>query len=415
KGATYNAGSAVLSGSDDSAYKVWGEHWRMPTKDELQALIDSCDVKWTNSYNDSGMAGTIYTGRGDYSFNSIFLPAAGFHSSSDGKINSKGFYGSYWSSTPAGSDKAVSLDFLSSTPQMNINRTRDYGCSVRPVYVEDIVAVTGISLDKTKLKVEGNTETLSATVAPTNATNKKVLWTSSNEGVATVDAYGKVTGVASGNCVITATTEDGKKIATCAVEVVVQTTGTAKRTGNIDVNWVQLWKDGPKFADYNVGATNNKATDYGGYYCWGKAIDKDSNGSYKEGESALSGDDDTATKLWGENWRMPTIAELQALLNNCNVELKDNYNGTAGLLCTGKGNYSSNSIFLPAPGGCGYGNVYDQGEYGCYWSSTPAPDDEDGQKRARRLGFSFVSLVAKWYVDFYPRDGGYSVRAVLAK
>ena len=43
--------------------------------------------------------------------------------------------------------------------------------------------------------------------------------------------------------------------------------GKAKRDDNIDVNWIQLWAGGPKFAEYNVGATS--VTDYGGYYCWG--------------------------------------------------------------------------------------------------------------------------------------------------
>ncbi len=46
----------------------------------------------------------------------------------------------------------------------------------------------------------------------------------------------------------------------------VTTTGKAYATGpDCDVNWVQLWKNGPKFAEYNVGATS--VTDYGGYYC----------------------------------------------------------------------------------------------------------------------------------------------------
>ena len=47
--------------------------------------------------------------------------------------------------------------------------------------------------------------------------------------------------------------------------------GTAKRTGDIDVRWVQLWEGGPKFAEYNVGAENKNAEDYGGYYCWGSS------------------------------------------------------------------------------------------------------------------------------------------------
>ena len=82
------------------------------------------------------------------------------------------------------------------------------------------VSVTGVTLNKTTLKLgKGTSETLTATIAPTNATNKKVTWTSSNPAVATVDASGKVTGVANGTATITVTTEDGGHTATCAVEV----------------------------------------------------------------------------------------------------------------------------------------------------------------------------------------------------
>lgn len=82
------------------------------------------------------------------------------------------------------------------------------------------VSVTGVTLNKTTLKLgKGTSETLTATIAPTNATNKKVTWMSSDEAVATVDASGKVTGVANGTATITVTTEDGGYTATCAVEV----------------------------------------------------------------------------------------------------------------------------------------------------------------------------------------------------
>lgn len=82
------------------------------------------------------------------------------------------------------------------------------------------VSVTGVTLNKTTLKLgKGTSETLTATIAPANATNKKVTWTSSDPAVATVDASGKVTGVANGTATITVTTENGGYTATCAVEV----------------------------------------------------------------------------------------------------------------------------------------------------------------------------------------------------
>jgi hypothetical protein len=79
--------------------------------------------------------------------------------------------------------------------------------------------VTGVALDPSSLVLGmgGGTATLTATVSPANAANKAVTWASDDETVATVDETGKVTGVAAGSTVITVTTVDGGKTATCAV------------------------------------------------------------------------------------------------------------------------------------------------------------------------------------------------------
>lgn len=85
--------------------------------------------------------------------------------------------------------------------------------------------VTGINLNKTATTInKGATETLTATVAPDDANNKNVIWTSSDEAIATV-ANGVVTAVAKGTATITAKTEDGNFEATCSVEVKVAATG----------------------------------------------------------------------------------------------------------------------------------------------------------------------------------------------
>ena len=79
------------------------------------------------------------------------------------------------------------------------------------------VNVTGIELSETEATLTvGETKKLTATVLPSNATNKTVTWTSSNEEVATV-ANGVVTAVAEGEAIITATA--GNKTATCKVTV----------------------------------------------------------------------------------------------------------------------------------------------------------------------------------------------------
>ena len=82
------------------------------------------------------------------------------------------------------------------------------------------IDVESVSLDKTTLTLKpGTSDTLSATVAPEDATDKSLRWTSSNTNVATVDATGKVTAAGNGTAVITASTVDGGFTAQCTVTV----------------------------------------------------------------------------------------------------------------------------------------------------------------------------------------------------
>ena len=85
---------------------------------------------------------------------------------------------------------------------------------------QSTVHVQSVSLNKTDLVLTvGNSETLVATVLPENAANKSVTWTSSNPAKATVSSTGVVKGVAEGEAVVTATTVDGGKTASCFVTV----------------------------------------------------------------------------------------------------------------------------------------------------------------------------------------------------
>jgi len=80
---------------------------------------------------------------------------------------------------------------------------------------------TSVTLNTTSASVmRGNTLQLTATVFPTNATNRAVTWKTSNSDIATVDSNGKVTGKNIGKATITATTADGTLLtASCLVTV----------------------------------------------------------------------------------------------------------------------------------------------------------------------------------------------------
>lgn len=81
------------------------------------------------------------------------------------------------------------------------------------------VKVSGVLLNKTALTITagGNAEQLTVTIFPDNATNQNVIWSASNGNCTVVN--GLVTAVASGDCTITATTEDGGYAASCVVKV----------------------------------------------------------------------------------------------------------------------------------------------------------------------------------------------------
>lgn len=130
-----------------------------------------------------------------------------------------------------------------------------------------VVNVTGVTLNKSTMSiVYGNTDnSLEATVTPSNATNKALSWSSSNESVATVDESGEVTAHAVGTTTITVTTEDQGKTARCEVTVTPNTTKpyffketfedvTGNGVANVNDFDVPGWtKTGSVYANYGNG------------------------------------------------------------------------------------------------------------------------------------------------------------------
>ena len=169
-----------------------------------------------------------------------------------------------------------------------------------------------------------------------------------------------------------------------------------------------------KWATCNVGA--NKPEDYGLYFAWGETtgytaeqvtsrVRKFNRDSYKADNVTknLTLEQDAAHVNLGGNWRMPTKAECQELIDNTTQTWTNDYNGTgvAGKVFTSKVN--GKSVFFPAPGYCYVSNVLDVSSRGFYWSA------------------SWYSSSGAWYLLFSSgvqelynlnRYIGYSVRAV---
>ena len=105
--------------------------------------------------------------------------------------------------------------------------------------------IESISLNKSNITLsKGTSETLKATINPSDATDDKTLtWKSEDENIAKVDGNGKVTGVGTGTTNITVTTSNGKS-ATCKVTVVRQTPSVNYSTHVQDIGWQGYVKDG---------------------------------------------------------------------------------------------------------------------------------------------------------------------------
>ncbi|MBQ0156803.1 MAG: hypothetical protein KBT22_09560 [Bacteroidales bacterium] len=174
-----------------------------------------------------------------------------------------------------------------------------------------------------------------------------------------------------------------------------------------------------KWAICNVGASS--FTDYGDYFAWGETEPKEdyswktymwcNGGSETINKYRISLDyvfvleslDDAATVNWGEKWRMPTIAELKELKNECEWEW-NTINGVNGYKITAKNN---NWIFLPAAGSRYGTSSYEVGSGGSYWSSSVSKSFRD-----RAYGLYFGS--SGKYTDYsYYRTNGRTVRPVI--
>ena len=145
-----------------------------------------------------------------------------------------------------------------------------------------------------------------------------------------------------------------------------------------------------KWATCNVGATTPE--EYGDYFAWGEVEPKttynwstykyckgtletltkycyDSDygkNGFTDNKTVLDPEDDAATANWGGEWRMPTKAEQDELLNNCTWTWTTQ-KGVKGYKVVGP---NGNSIFLPAAGYMFEGTLYNAGSYGHYWSSS---------------------------------------------
>lgn len=128
---------------------------------------------------------------------------------------------------------------------------------------------------------------------------------------------------------------------------------------------------GLKWAAYNVGAESPE--EYGDYFAWGEIQPKDAYTEENCSSLYLYAEDisghmylDAARAKWGSPWRMPTEQEIIELVLNTNG-MSTELNGVRGTMVTGR---NGNSIFFPYAGKMIDTTLYDEGDFGYYYSSS---------------------------------------------
>ena len=318
-------------------------------------------------------------------------------------------------------------------------------CSVKVKPKE--IKVTGIVLDITELELPiGGTYTFIPSIKPENASNKNIIWSSSNTKIAIVNSENSVIALSEGIAIISATTEDGNYSASCTLKV------NKYNTESIDLGLSVKW------CSCNIGA--NSPEQYGDYYAWGeiepyyeeqyaledpqlhwkpgssnKGYDwsnyKFCNGkdpdplvheggvltkynydsSYGEVDNKiqLEKDDDIAFIRYGEGFHIPTEYEWHELYENCTWTWTE-LNGIQGYKVTSnKEGYKDKWIFLPGSGKRVYNNLYSNGLSGYYWTSTLFSNLPD-MARSFELGRYDGN-----HLDRSARIDGYTIRPVQDK
>ena len=432
----------LLEPSDDAAVQQWADDWRMPTDEEWYELLSSSNTKW-DWMTINGVNGYRITSKiAGYTDKSIFLPAAGYRTSSTS--HNVGNYGYYWSSSVfTGDPDGAWRIHISATEKYRSqsSQNRYYGFSIRPVNgAQKLTTPTVQTIAATQIK--DNSALLGGKV--------------SRDGGALVTEYGVVYSTEK-----TPTTDDNKITSNSGIgqfyitlenlqphttyyarafasnsqgtaygtEVSFTTSIITTDTSGIDNGhaYVDLGlPSGTLWATTNVGAATPEQS--GDYFAWGETQPKtiynsstyifsDNSGKtfYKyntdaskgviDNKTNLDSIDDAASVNWGSTWRTPTYVELSELNSNC-IWVWTSVNGVKGQRVTSKKN--GNSIFLPATGYMSGKTHSNYGMIGYYQSSSLRTHIADNAYyfyfRSSYVGTSSIG-----------RQHGLTVRPVLGK
>ena len=413
-------GKTELDLEDDAAYVNWGELWCMPTLEQINELVNNCTWERTTI---NGVNGQLVTGPNG---NTLFLPAAAWYEN-DNEVSqySLGDVGDYWSRTLESYRPQVAFNIRFNDWGIYVHSdNRSYGRSVRAVRMRPTeFRIEQESLDCGVVPIG---ESRSAQLTITNTTpNALTLKLTIDEPFLFKQEEG---GASSMTIVLPGNSCDSVPVMFTATmpgefngHVTVQ--NTADDAGRIGIpvharayyDIVSQDEDvdlglpsGTLWATRNIGA--DSPVDQGDYFAWGETAPKNvyswstyqwCDGNWKaitkyctdsglgtvDGKTELELEDDAAYVNLGASWRIPSLEQMEELLNQC-TKSWTTLRGVKGYLFTGP---NGNTLFLPAAG-------YRTG------TSLNAKDIE-GDYWTRNLDWSYSGNA--FYLHFTQLDGAY--------
>jgi hypothetical protein len=424
---TYSDNPETLPADVDAATSKRGLGWRMPTYVETQEMLDNCD---TIRITQNGVNGILFTSRNNG--NSIFLPSAG--NLYEDNTNGEGSIGCYWTSSYENTTSAKNLEFHYSDDYCQLSSgNRSTGLPIRGVFVPEDALVD--------LKTDSISD-LTATTAVLHGSINDV------QDSPNVSEYGFLFGTDRDNLVDILQSDGPTDDFTYSLTglkarkryyyqaYAINSNGTnygeirsfkALSGSHNGHDYVDLGlPSGTMWSTCNLGGVNPE--DLGDYYAWGEVETKTlydwstyrwCNGSettltkycnnseygyegYTDNLTTLLPEDDAVSVHWGGKWRMPTSAEQNEIIANCN-HAWISINNVGGVLYTSRIN--GNSIFIPGSGNYG-SNVGNVGDRFYSWSNTI------GDETPNNAYLFYYSVRVHNKVRPESRAGGLSVRGV---
>jgi hypothetical protein len=353
----------------DAASMSWGDVWMLPTDAELSELMSNCTFI-ASSMN--GMKG--YKIKSNLNGDSIFIPAVGYKRNT---TRNEYYNHAYISSSVIVNNGSNVACIIRNNEHPN-NWARYDGVPARPVYKTNATSAAGTPMyvrTIAAVKVYDGTletDTLRGVVrglekAGEGNTFGFRWWKDGDVEHATTvpvtpETDGHIKTVISGlepgvAYRFTAYIDNG-------TDVFTGDTLRILAVGAVDLGLSVKW------ANVNIGAENEYAE--GEKYRWGGKVPYRNTTQQYTVNRNITPDSgyDIAANVWGSSYRMPTLTEIQELINDCS-HTKTTINGMMGYLFTGKKEgYTDRSIFIPAAGYYYESRVDNYKTYGDYWTST---------------------------------------------